>query len=151
MINKKRLQKLIQQKATIYTWTDWAYEEKAFRNKVFTIKLRKGDEVIENCLFSYDHPIMALYCGIPLRILYETTEEMEFGPVVREDILELPLWDKFFNSGQSVKFRDKNGVERELRQYNQEIYIDNDYIGYLDRKNYDKARRKCIKLFLGKT
>ena len=99
MISKERLKELIKQRATVYTWSGYNIPGTPFKKQVYEIKLRKGDEIIDYpfgpSLDSYDHPIAALYTGVPLQLLYETKFEMEFQGLKRVERLDLPTWEDF--------------------------------------------------------
>lgn len=91
----------------------------------------------------------------PFNELFETKEEAEwhkeFGCIERTERLELPTWEDFWNSGQTIWFTGKDGGQYGLSQYNREILLNDTYIGYLDKESYYKACRKCKEIFLGET
>lgn len=178
-ISKNRLKELINQKATIYTWSDRAaYEqfgmEMTFDEKVYEIELRESDKIHERfwggaMLESTDHPIMALYTGIPLGNLFETKWEMEFGNIQRTDTLSLPSWEEFCDCKYSNEFTFfVNGFEynlfatvrnKECGEPDTLIIGTNDLktaCGYDEifekaytKENYTEACRLAKKLFLG--
>lgn len=101
----------------------------------------------------YVKPLANLF-GISCDELLENNTETldwgkEFGCIERTERLELPTWEDFWNSGQTIWFIGKDGGQYGLSQYNREILLNDTYIGYLDKESYYKACRKCKEIFLG--
>lgn len=101
----------------------------------------------------YVKPLANLF-GISCDELLENNTEAldwgkEFGCIERTERLELPTWEDFWNSGQTIWFIGKDGGQYGLSQYNREILLNDTYIGYLDKESYYKACRKCKEIFLG--
>ena len=101
----------------------------------------------------YVKPLANLF-GISCDELLENNTETldwykEFGCIARTEILELPTWEEFWNSGQTIWFTGKDGGQYGLSQYNREILLNDAYIGYLDKESYYKACRRCKEIFLG--
>jgi hypothetical protein len=144
MITKERLEELIEQGATIY--------ELYMNNNIIEIQLKNDWYVMRDGLYEAKlgkHPFRSWW----ISNLYETKEDAdfvrEFGCIERTERLELPTWEEFWNSGQTIWFTGKDGGQYGLSQYNREILLNDSYIGYLDKESYYKACRKCKEIFLG--
>lgn len=147
MIEKERLEELIREETIIYYiwYTKYApymrISECKLNNKMYV-----DDDIL--CLEDCDDGEI-LY----LNDIFETKEELdwhiEFGCIERTERLELPTWEEFWNSGQTIWFTGKDGGQYGLSQYNREILLNDAYIGYLDKESYYKACRKCKEIFLG--
>lgn len=160
MIDKERLEELIEQGATI--WTD------EYRGSHFKIKLTK--HFVAKLGDSFDlYGYGCDYFGIPLNHLYETKEEAEwyreFGCIERTERLELPTWEEFIKNYQTlgdvtildercVMFTDKTKTYS-LYADDNSIWVGCDSTGTsffcedLNKENYIKACRFCKRLFLG--
>lgn len=153
MIKKERLEELINEGATIwYVGKDYSVNA----NRMVEIRLGKFNK-IEN-----DYLLVKIGDGFHtprynfvayLDGLFETQKQAEWSlkyqHIPRTEELNLPTWEEFFNSGKSIVFRDAYGDIQELKQYNREIYINEQYCGYLTEENYIKACDLCVKLFKG--
>lgn len=144
MITKQRLEELINNNGTIY--------EVKYHN-INPVKLNSEVKIFKNCIY-VPFELEGKYLRHKYyNNLFETEEyakfELEFGNITRTETLKLPKWEEFFNSGKSIVFRDAYGDIQELKQYSREIYINEQYCGYLTKENYIEACRICKKLFLG--
>lgn len=155
MISKERLEKLIEQCATVYDPdTLWDSIGEIKLNKNMKIKNGRldgdlGDLGLEGAMCS---------CSIPLNDLVETKEEaewhLEFGNITRTERLELPTWEEF-DEEKFIWFVDKKQNQCCLYYLNiaNKIFINVSgeviEIGDLTKENYILACRKCRELFLG--
>lgn len=144
MIKKERLQELIEQNATIYFL--------APTNEI--IEIHCNNNAFIGCYDNMFH-FRNNYYNIDANFtsLFETKEDAEwhkeFGCIERTERLDLPTWEEFWNSGQTIWFIGKDGGQYGLSQYNRTILLNDEYVGYLDKESYIKACRKCKALFLG--
>lgn len=140
MITKERIDELIQQRAKV-----WGVGK---QGNVFCVGLKFRPETLKNKKWIENK--YEVYGK-----LFETKAEAEwhaeFGCIERTDRLELPTWEEFWNSGQTIWFTGKDGGQYSLSIYNREILLNDTYIGYLDKENYTLACRKCKELFLGES
>lgn len=138
MITKERLEELIEHGATIYS-VDTS------NKTILSFKICKNENDIKLTEKQYAF----------FKKCFETKGEAEwhaeFGCIERTDRLELPTWEEFWNSGQTIWFTGKDGGQYGLSIYNREILLNDTYIGYLDKENYTLACRKCKELFLGES
>lgn len=161
MIDKKRLEELIEQGATIYS------------NEYGEIQLKKENNLIlyengqNNYILYALKPNKKYHNEIFDEDLFETEEEAkwfaEFGCIERTEKLELPTWEEFSKWDKSIKFCNnstkysmyvfvKNKNTKNCRII---IYADNgeqDWLVFeqpLTQENYTLACRKCKELFLG--
>lgn len=138
MITKERLEELIEQGATIYS-VDTS------NKTILSFKICKNENDIKLTEKQYAF----------FEKCFETKAEAEwhaeFGCIERTERLELPTWEEFWNSGQTIWFTGKDGGQYGLSIYNREILLNDTYIGYLDKENYTLACRKCKELFLGES
>ena len=166
MIEKQRLEELIEQGATIWV----LYENKIYPHKAKNIAVNGF-----NCVsmgFDFNH-------------LFETKEEAEeyaeFGNITRTEKLELPSWEIIENIIERKKRFGLNHSDRVLARIItkdsiyyfkickdldlftfelKQTYIGEDLceeltsrfpvsLGKATKSNYDKVRRLCVKLFKG--
>lgn len=152
MIEKSRLEGLIEQGATIYrAYADVCVEE---------FKLNKDYKVSTAHLWKKLKHSAFKGCGYPLDQLFETKEDAEeyaeFGNITRTEKLPYVSWEKFKNKEGNYSFK--------VYPYDYYCYTDGRYVrikqyyGSLDRivftkpltrENYNEARRLCVKLFKG--
>lgn len=162
MIEKERLEELIEQGATVYMAN--RYTEGIFLDK------RNFEVTDKELVFKYK-----IY-AVLLEDLFETKEDAEeyaeFGNITRTERLELPSWEdvksltkytkhSFYGKdnalyGLCIKPKDSltrfDGSIEELESWcgidvdgNCEI----EHFAPLTRENYNEARRLCVKLFKG--
>lgn len=146
MITKERLEELIRQGASVW-------EAKYGKVKEFNLS------TIGDYLMSKEY--IRVYFYQPYNFitrkrydkLFEDKGEAEwfskFRNITRTEILSLPTWDEFYNSGKMYYFRGFYGNQITLRQYDRNIFVNDDYIGYLTEPNYLEACELCRKMFLG--
>ena len=142
MIEKERLEELIEKGATIY----FAYE-----NDYFEKKLKKGFSIGKTHLYS-DFDV-----GYPLEQCFETKEDAEeyaeFGNITIIERLELPNWKEFLKQETAFMFKSKTSQIISLFKDDNTIYIEDENWNILrkslTRENYNEARRLCVKLFKG--
>ena len=149
MIEKKRLEELIEQGATIWGVYDYSYSTNKPNKKVEQINLD------EFCHYYKDIDEFIMFQGDSM--FFETEEEAEwhkeFGCIERTERLELPTWEEFKNDGE-FSFLDKQGFEWDLYSPDDETRIS--LVGGYDhyefdytKENYTLACRKAKELFLG--
>lgn len=138
MITKERLEELIEQGATIYS-VDTS------NKTILSFKICKNENDIKLTEKQY------AFFEKCFENKAEAEWHAEFGCIERTDRLELPTWEEFWNSGQTIWFTGKDGGQYGLSIYNREILLNDTYIGYLDKENYTLACRKCKELFLGES
>ena len=159
MIERKRLEELIEQGATIYSVCyGVVYEENLNKSCHFGFADNKESLLKTYCNFDDD-----VYTDLVeyLVNLYETKEEAEwqaeFGRIERTERLVLPTWEEldiFF------EFKDKNGNNILLTKAYGNIYLQkcSNTIGFIEenffkekatQENYTLACRKAKELFLG--
>lgn len=151
MIEKERLEELIEQGATIYS------------NEYGEIQLKKENDLslYENGQNNYIlyalEPNKKYHNEIFDEDLFETEEEAkwfaEFGHIERIERLELPTWEEFKNDGE-FSFLDKQGFEWDLYSPDDETRISlvggyNHFEYEYSKENYTLACRKAKELFLG--
>lgn len=148
MIEKGRLEELIEQGATI--WTD------EYRGSHFKIKLTK--HFVAKLGDSFDlYGYGCDYFGIPLNHLYETREEAEwykeFGCIERTERLVLPTWEEI-QKYERFDFKDKYNHSYTLHYISgfKTLAISGwstEYYAEATKENYTLACRKAKELFLG--
>lgn len=151
MIEKERLEELIEQGATIYS------------NEYGEIQLIKENDLIlyengqNNYILYALEPNKKYHNEIFDEDLFETEEEAkwfaEFDCVERTEKLELPTWEEFKNDGE-FSFLDKQGFEWDLYSPDDETRISlvggyNHFEYEYSKENYTLACRKAKELFLG--
>ena len=161
MIEKKRLEELIEQCATIYrTYADVSVQE---------VKLNKNYMKVDNAFLWQKMTGAFKGCGTPLEQLFETLEEAEwhkeFGCIERTERLVLPTWEELFKEDRVldcytqefgiVKNRSFIGVVLLGVDFTNEIVevrigSDQIFCELLTKENYTIACRKAKELFLGK-
>lgn len=147
MIEKKRLEELIEQRAKI-----WGIGKS---NNVFCVGLKFRDIALKNKEWLNNK--LEVYSKF-----FETKEEAEwhkeFGCIERTERLELPTWEEIPNEVYIVKFLSKDRIEYSLMQFNsrQGWILFNEMEKKIVEKffnrtkeNYTLACRKCKELFLG--
>ena len=151
MIDKERLEELIEQGATIWGVYDYTYSYDKPNKKVEHINLdmfyHYYKDIEEFIMYQGD------YCD-----LFETKEEAEwhreFGRIERTERLELPTWEEF-EEKKFVWFFDSYHKSCCLHYLNcnNKIFINNGSevieIGDFTKENYTIACRKAKELFLG--
>lgn len=151
MIEKKRLEELIEQDATIYrTYADVSVQE---------VKLNKNYMKVDNAFLWQKMTGVFKGCGTPLEQLFETLEEAEwhkeFGCVERTERLNLPTWEEFeekkfvwfFNSYHKCCCLHYLNCNNKIFINNGDEVIE---IGDFTKENYTIACRKAKELFLDK-
>lgn len=152
MIDKERLEELIEQCATIYS------------NEYGEIQLKKENDLslYENGQNNYIlyalEPNKKYHNEIFDEDLFETEEEAkwfaEFGCIERTEKLELPTWEEF-EEKKFIWFFDSYHKSCCLHYLNchNKIFVNNGgeviEIGDFTKENYTLACRKCKELFLG--
>lgn len=167
MIEKKRLEKLIKQGATI--WTNNICPIKLVNDNQHNIELYKDCLYIEEEFKSKSNIWWEDYTK-EFKDLFETKEEAEwhkeFGCIERTERLELPTWEEFDKKGY-IEFVGKEATklilektltidcDREPISYYVLKILVNDYDHRLlfeaeyTKENYTLACRKAKELFLG--
>ena len=157
MIEKERLEELIEQGATIYS------------NEYGEIQLKKENDLslYENGQNNYIlyalEPNKKYHNEIFDEDLFETEEEAkwfaEFGCIERTERLELPTWEEVSRDLQNVPagnyvIKEFDDVSLEYIKYRNGNYAVIGVYKYDDRleleatkENYIKACRKCVELF----
>ena len=151
MIDKKRLEELIEQGATIWGVYDYTYSYDKPNKKVEHINL----DMFYHYYKDIEEFIMRQgdYCN-----LFETEEEAEwyrdFGCIEKIERLELPTWEEF-EEKKFIWFFDSYHKHCCLHYLNcnNKIFINNDgeviEIGDFTKENYILACRQAKELFLG--
>ena len=151
MIEKERLEDLIEQMADIYVVMHFGvYTHKLTREYKlgdYGVGVVKYGKVTER--WAYED-------------LFETKEDAEeyaeFGNITKTERLELPSWEDIPNEVYLAKFIGKDKNEYHLLQFNskQGWILFNDTKKKIvekfikrTRENYNEARRLCVKLFRG--
>ena len=155
MIDKRRLEELIEQGATVYSTDTKLYgcvKLLELENKLEKLEFNKDGEVK---LFIVDN---GWWHWFNIKDLYEDKEEaewvLEFGCIERTERLVLPTWEEF-DGIKFVWFVDKNQNQCCLYYLNcaDKIFINVSgevvEIGKLTKENYTLAWRKAKELFLG--
>lgn len=151
MIDKERLEELVEQGATIWGVYDYTYSYNNPNKKVEHINLdmfyHYYKDIEEFIMYQGD------YCN-----LFETEEEAEwhreFGCIERTERLELPTWEEF-EEKKFVWFFDSYHKSCCLHYLNcnNKLFINNGSevieIGDFTKENYILACRKAKELFLG--
>lgn len=164
MIEKERLEKLIEQGATIYEVKYGSINPVDLKNKIKLINYKYG-------MISFEPRKDEKYLSHKyFKNLFETKEEaewqLEFGNITRTETLNLLTWEEFQKEGY-CKFNSKDGRNLVI-EYSVIFDFDSknhkDYINILDTKDYDHNRifvsdytkdgytlacRKAKELFLG--
>lgn len=148
MIEKERLEELIEQGATIYV-----HNERYIGYCLLTSNMYCDDEML---YIQGDDEGEIEY----LEHLFETKEEAEeyaeFGNITRTERLELPSWELFKDRYKGIGFKVEDyiykcfadGIEIEILQF-WGRGCKSIFKAPLTRENYNEARRLCIKLFKG--
>lgn len=156
MIEKERLEELIEQGATVW---------RSMCGDIHKIRLDKRYFFCDDNKLCW-HTIAKLMprLFVDFNYLFETKEDAEeyaeFGNITRTERLELPTWasiekdfDKFTNGSYVLAERDEFSLELKIsKPLISQIIIyteDDDYNWNLSRENYNEARRLCVKLFKG--
>ena len=161
MIEKERLEELIEQGATIYSTDTKMYglvKWLELENKLERLEFNKDGEVK---LFIIDN---GWWHWFNLKDLYEDLEDVkwhkEFGCIERTERLELPTWEEISRDLKDVPagtyvIKEFDDVSLEYIKYN-EVFI-GIYKGDYEwkeweatKENYTLACRKAKELFLGK-
>ena len=155
MIEKKRLEELIEQGATIY---------ELFENKnINQIKLENNWTVLNGGLYKDINYIRSFWIGDLFETIEEAEWHKEFGCIERTERLELPTWEEIENdfiihkqSGGNYCVKEFFGKEQEyslgIVVWNGEAKVavgDDDFYEPLTKENYTLACRQCVKLFKG--
>ena len=152
MIEKKRLEELIEQGATIYEVKYNNINPVSLTNKIRFISEKYPVIVFE------PRPNEKYKHHKYFDKLFETKEEAEwhkeFGCIERTETLELPTWEEFIEM-EEVCFWKKNHRQTVIRVLGTKyIAVETSYerffIGDLTKESYIKACRKAKELFLGK-
>lgn len=168
MITKERLEELIKQGATVYSKyrSYWLKNEEENKldfswKRIAEIKDNKLHYIYEDSDYYDDFD-----CLIKLEDLFETKEEveeyLEFDTTQKTEILLMCDWSvaKDKKCGYCADFW-VDGSNYSMLISGDTIYIQEEYYSNekwnkdilfkesLNRENYDKARRLCMKLFLG--
>ena len=152
MIEKKRLEELIEQGATIYSTDTKLYglvKWLELENKLEKLEFNKDGEVK---LFIIDN---GWWHWFYLKDLYEDLEEVEwhkeFGCIERTERLELPTWEEICDGANYYKQFTKKGSTYgiALNIVDERILLDGCYNIPLTKENYTLACRKAKELFLG--
>ena len=153
MITKERLEKLIEQGATIYS-ESWN-EEVDLSLPCEIVKMMNINGVVQERLIVHEdeehHPSYLLSC------LTEDIEgakwQEEFGCIERTERLELPTWEEFLKIGRTYGFKSKEGKLVELFRNDNTIFMEDEDWNILreplTKENYILACRKAKELFLG--
>lgn len=155
MIEKERLEELIEQGAIIYAYNP------LIRKTIIKVRLNKY-------IFFYKNRNKALSYWLDkeletdrdvgyLEELFETKEDAEeyaeFGNITIIERLELPNWKEFLKQETAFMFKSKTGQIISLFKDDNTIYIEDENWNILrkslTRENYNEARRICVKLFKG--
>jgi len=150
MITKERLEDLIKENKKVYYTQNHPLTEDAMWIDLTGAEIIPSQECVVLSYKIYNN--YGYVNCFPFKWLYETEEDARWElemTVTRTETLKLPKWEEFFNSGKSIVFRDAYGDIQELKQYNREIYINEQYCGYLTKENYIEACKLCLKLFKG--
>jgi len=158
VIEKKRLEELIEQGATVY--------ESDFFG-VNAINIKKGDYVEQNGTL-HTKEFAGAYDYFYNEKLFETKEEAEwhkeFGCIERTERLELPTWEELFKQDRFLdcytqEFAIVNnlsvmgvalfGVDFTNKIIEVSIGSDKLFVEELTKENYTLACRKAKELFLG--
>jgi hypothetical protein len=157
MIEKERLEELIEQEATI-----WAVYDEDRMERIKLVVRMMGVSVEEyNKIHNCEPMLYSQFCGIvkdicPISWLFETEEDAkwfaEFGCIERTERLELPTWEEFIEM-EEVCFWKKNHRQTVIRVLGTKyIAVETSYerffIGDLTKESYIKACRKAKELFL---
>ena len=164
MIEKERLEELIEQGATIYVVNNKVvFEEKL--NKHYT------HDVLKDCVCWWSIPRKRWFFKDCFETKEDAEEYAEFGNITRTERLELPSWEDVKDTGyDEIFFVKDNRFDSGVVQYyflvaeqTKEIQImfreidhlmvitayDVIFSKPLTRENYNEARRICVKLFKG--
>lgn len=152
MIEKKRLEELIEQGATIYEVKYNNINPVSLTNKIRDVYYKNGVIAFE------PRPDEKYLHHKYFKNLFETLEEAEwhkeFGCIERTERLELPTWEEF-EEKKFVWFVDKSQNQCCLYYLNvaNKIFINISgeviEIGDFTKENYTLACRKAKELFLG--
>lgn len=147
MINRKRLEELIEQEATIY---------ELYIKDILQVKLEKNYFIVNDSLYKSTYAFRT-WC---LKDLYETREDAEFvkefGCIEWVKRLNLPTWEEYLQqSNKVIHITGCNGCYIELNFQGNYLTIydfDCDYEYYKDiatKENYIEACRVLKSLFIG--
>lgn len=152
MIEKKRLEELIEQGATIYEVKYNNINPVSLTNKIRDVYYKNGVIAFE------PRPDEKYLHHKYFKNLFETKEEAEwhreFGCIERTEKLELPTWEEFeekkfvwfFNSYHKCCCLHYLNCNNKIFINNGDEVIE---IGDFTKENYILACRKCKELFLG--
>ena len=156
MIEKKRLEELIEQEATIWV----VYDEDRIERIKLVVRMM-GVSVDEyNKIHDCEPMLYSQFCGIvrdicPISWLFETKEEAEwhkeFGCIERTERLELLPYEEICDGANYYKQFTKKGSTYgiALNIVDERILLDGCYNMPLTKENYTLACRKAKELFLG--
>ena len=146
MIEKERLEELIEQKKSIY----WKFAK--IKPSSWSKHTIMGNMIVKGNL-------KEMYS---LNDLFETKEDFEwyreFGCIERTERLELPTWEEFISNTNGVEFYRINGDKIRFHKVagdkvftmydkNGKIHFEREW--FLTKENYTLACRKAKELFLG--
>ena len=159
MIEKERLQELIEQGATIWFYEDLSgieiidLKEDGCKYEIGIVDADNREHLLRTSISKYGKSIddWWWFSG-----LFETKEELdwyiEFGCIERTERLELPTWEEF-DAQKFVWFFDKDHRPCCLHYLNcnNMIFVNVGgaviEIGEYTKENYTIACRKCVELF----
>ena len=155
MIEKQRLEELIEQGATIY--------ELYMNKNILEIQLKTDWFVMQDGLYERKlskHPFRSWQIGN----LYETKEDAEFvrefGCIERTERLELPSWEEVQKNSHTIWFTSPSLKSYRIYFYCDKIELEEQDEEYLEvfsnliackltKENYKFVCKKCKELFLG--
>lgn len=159
MIEKERLEELIEKGATVYCPYFLYYDG---------VKLNKNTDTITDAgilIYRQIYKYESTHDFFKFDNLFETKEDSEefaeFGNITRTERLELPSWEDVKRDSETLKNGTYTIAEHKylfslnlkiLKFFPTQIvlFTDTEKYGWnLSRENYNEARRLCVKLFEG--
>lgn len=155
MIEKRRLEELIKQGATIYCPYYMYYDG---------VELDNQDYVDDEFLYIFRQVWKkeSSYDKFPFKCLFETREDAEwyreFGSIERTERLELPTWEEVSRDLENAPvgnyvIKSSDGWSLEYVKYNETVIgLYSEYVWSeweATKENYSLACRKAKELFLG--
>ena len=157
MIDRERLQELINQKAKIWYYDKEDYEYDLMELDTKNISFSYG----ENCFINFNQETWKTNPQ-PYKIfedcLYETQAEAEWVAKMhtkRTEYFEPPTWEEFEKQGEPYYFIGKGGIKERIYIYNNNgirklLSSGCKFWGTPTKENYIKACEYARNLFLGK-